>query len=452
MTEALKCPECSAPLDPPAEGSRTMRCPYCHSNVILKDAYSAAAINVQSGIGMAIGNALELAQINQHLRAGNKIEAIKIYRQCYRVDLATAKMAVDKIAAGQRVNPSVASAGIKPAAQGARLGLVFGIFGLVVAALIAIGSIVRVVNTSVPNLQPAYVPPVFNDHPAPPIPVAPPPPPAFANQVMEFGSKGIGAGQFKDARSIGVDGSGHIFVGEYGGGRIQVFDSTGNFLRTWTIDSKDYLMNLAVSRDGTLLAVMGGKILCFEGMTGREFGEAARINGDDQENYMDACFALTGDIYAIDTDSNFIILDGTGQIKRTIKAKQNTGDDEVSFDKIAVNGAGQIYAIDNKKGVFQFAPDGRYINRFGKSEDDDPTDRRPDTLQSGGFNLAIDGQGRIFVGDVAPAIKVYDKSGRFLDSIGVNEVCFGVAITDQNEILGCFRNDYAVKKFVLAKN
>jgi DNA-directed RNA polymerase subunit RPC12/RpoP len=449
MTESLKCPECSAPLDPPAEGSRTMQCPYCHTTVILKDS-SPAAIDVQAGIGMAIGKALELAQINQHLRAGNKIEAIKIYRQCYRVDLATAKMAVDKLAAGQRVNPSVASIGMKPAAQGARLGLVIGIFGFVVAALIVIASIVRVVNTSVPNLQPAYVPPVLDEHPAPPIPMAPPPLPAFANQVMEFGSKGIGAGQFKDARSIGVDGSGHIFVGEYGGGRIQVFDSTGKFLKTWTIDSKDYLMNLAVSREGTLLAVMAGKILCFEGMTGRALGEAAHINGDAQEDYMDACFALTGDIYAIDTDSNFIVLDGTGQIKRTIKAKQSTGDDEVSFRKIAVSGAGQIYAVDEQKGVFQFAPDGRYINRFGRSEDDDPTRRRPDTLTSG-FNLAIDGQGRIYIGDVSPAIKVFDSGGRFVDSIGGNAVCFGVAITDQNEILGCFRNDYVVRKFVLTK-
>ncbi|MFN2510130.1 MAG: hypothetical protein ABR568_01655 [Pyrinomonadaceae bacterium] len=52
----------------------------------------------------------------------------------------------------------------------------------------------------------------------------------FAEVVMKFGSEGIGPGMFKDARSIAVDGAGRIYVGEYLGGRIQVFDPSANFL------------------------------------------------------------------------------------------------------------------------------------------------------------------------------------------------------------------------------
>jgi hypothetical protein len=116
-----------------------------------------------------------------------------------------------------------------------------------------------------------------------------------------------------------------------------------------------------------------------------------------------------------------------------------------------VSGNGQIYVADRKKGTMQFAADGRYINRFGMSEDDpNPADDRPDTLHIG-LNLAIDGQGRIFVGDVGPAIKVFDSNGRFLDWIGENQVCFGLAVNDQNEIFGCFRNGHVVRKFDLAK-
>src|SRR5438477_2507334 len=47
---------------------------------------------------------------------------------------------------------------------------------------------------------------------------------AFATQTLNFGSEGIGPGMFKDARSVAVDASGKIYVGEYSGGRIQVFD------------------------------------------------------------------------------------------------------------------------------------------------------------------------------------------------------------------------------------
>src|SRR6185436_902489 len=53
----------------------------------------------------------------------------------------------------------------------------------------------------------------------------PPAPPAFADVVLRFGSEGTGAGRFEDARSVAVDGAGRIYVAEYSGGRVQVFDS-----------------------------------------------------------------------------------------------------------------------------------------------------------------------------------------------------------------------------------
>ena len=274
--------------------------------------------------------------------------------------------------------------------------------------------------------------------------------PVFARQTMKFGSEGIGAGQFKDARSIGIDGSGRIYVGEYSGGRVQVFDSTGKLLKVWNVDAKNCLTNLAVNREGTLFAVVAGKILCFEGITGRPFGEAAVTNGDTQEVYIDACVALNGDIYALDVNSNIIALNGEGQIQRTIQSKQKTGDDDLSFDKIAVSGNGQIYCLDRKKGLFHFASDGRYLNRFAGPDEGDSADRRPDILTFG-HNLATDGQGRIYVGDNGPSIKVFTPSGRYLDSFGGNEVCFGIAISDQNEIFGCFRNRCEVRKFELTK-
>jgi hypothetical protein len=454
MTEALKCPECAAPLDAPADGARTMRCPYCQCTVMLSNALGQTVVDMGAGLGAGIGRAMQMAQVTAQLRAGNKIAAIKIYRQIHGSGLAAAKAAVERLAAGQDSGtPVVVTAGRKSGA-GFTIGIGVAVFGLLIALFAIKAAMVRVANTAMPN-QPTYVPPVINIPAMPTFPQAPPAPPAFANQVLEFGSEGIGAGQFKDARSIGLDGAGHIFVGEYEGGRIQVFDSAGKFLKTWKTDSHNPLLNIAVNRDGTLLALIDGKIVCYEGMTGRAFGEAGNTTTqpgfeDAHESYQDACFALDGDIYALDDDSNIVNLDSTGQIKRIIKTKQATGEDQLDLDKIAVNGNGQIYVLDRKKGVIQFAADGRYINRFGMADEPNPTDTRPDTLHVA-FNIAIDGQGRIYVGDTSPAIKVFDSGGRFLDSIGGNGVCFGVAVNDLNEILGCFRNDYMVRKFDLAR-
>jgi streptogramin lyase len=60
-----------------------------------------------------------------------------------------------------------------------------------------------------------------------------------------------------DARSIAVDGAGRIYVGEYTGGRIQVFDPDGKFLIQWMVgDRKTILRGLAADRKGTVMLCM----------------------------------------------------------------------------------------------------------------------------------------------------------------------------------------------------
>src|SRR4026209_2974935 len=74
-------------------------------------------------------------------------------------------------------------------------------------------------------------------------------PDSFAKVLFDFGSEGIGPGMFNDARSIAVDGAGRIYVGEYTGGRIQVFDMEGKFITQWTVgDRKTILRGLAADR------------------------------------------------------------------------------------------------------------------------------------------------------------------------------------------------------------
>ena len=83
---------------------------------------------------------------------------------------------------------------------------------------------------------------------------------SFATVLLDFGSEGIGPGMFTDARSIAVDGAGRIYVGEYTGGRIQVFDPAGKFLSQWTVgDRKTLLRGLAADRKGTVYLVHGGR-------------------------------------------------------------------------------------------------------------------------------------------------------------------------------------------------
>jgi DNA-binding beta-propeller fold protein YncE len=268
--------------------------------------------------------------------------------------------------------------------------------------------------------------------------------PGFASAAFEFGSEGIGAGQFKDARSIAVDGEGRIYVGEYEGGRVQVFDRDGKFITQWMVDPKKALLNLGVDRRGTVYIVHPTMILRYDGATGNLLGELPKPASNRNEFYSDVFVALDGSIYAIGSNSNILHLSPDGQLRSIIKIAEKVGDD-VSFDKLAVDGSGTIYALeDREQSVFKFAPDGKYINRFGGKG------KEAGQLQSP-HNIAVDGQGRVYVSDLGRGVQVFDGNGRYIDSFGGRKVIFGLAINDRNEIFAAERNDYKIAKYVLSK-
>ena len=277
--------------------------------------------------------------------------------------------------------------------------------------------------------------------------LSPPPAPTFAHVALEFGTEGIGAGQFKDARSIAVDGAGHIYVGEFSDGRVQVFDPQGKFLAMWSIGRNKSLMNLTADLHGTVYAVIPFQIFRYEGLTGMPLGEMESTHEDVQENYTDAYAALNGDIYAATNNSDIVTLGSDGHIKSFFNASEKVGED-ISLEKIAVLPTGEIYALDRQHGIFKFAPDGRYINRFG-SIDETPTPGSGHLFSPN--NIAIDGHGRIYVADSVTAIHVFDGDGTYLDSFGGEDVIFGLAIDNQNQIFSCFRNLHVIRKYVLDK-
>jgi hypothetical protein len=120
--------------------------------------------------------------------------------------------------------------------------------------------------------------------------------------------------------------------------------------------------------------------------------------------------------------------------------------------RIVALSTGEIFALDRNKGVFKFASDGRYINRFGggSSTGVSPLNLPPAQLFSP-KNIATDSQGRLYISDSGSCIKVYDHDGNYLDTFGGNEIAFGIAIDDQDNIFACMRNRHTVRKYVIAK-
>ena len=391
MPKQLNCSTCAAPLDPET-GRLTTQCPYCGNTLLLPES------------------------ARSH---GKTFDARTVFHN---------------YAAGRKKNSAAA-----------------WIAGVVIAIVLIAGLVVALGGLAAYR---AVRPPTAAAPSAPtPVPVMPIPPGVrppiaaesnFASVALEFGSEGIGAGQFKDARAVAVDGDGRIYVGEYGGGRVQVFDAEGKFLTQWMVDRERVLLNLAADRKGTVYAVHSNAILRYEGATGRPLGEVAKSPASRYENYSDAFVALDGSLYAIGTNDNILRISPEGEVRTVVDTRASTGE-RLSLDKLAVNGTGTIYALDRSSSmVFKFSSDGRFINRFGGRGE------QPGQVFSP-HNIAIDGQGRVYVSDTFRAVHVFDAEGRYLDSFGGREVTFGLAINDRNEIFASLRNRHKIVKFVLKK-
>ena len=385
MLKTFDCPKCGAPVtydrpsDPTARNPK-IRCDYCHSQLIAPDEFA--------------GRPAQVVRIHFGGVSGGKFPAWLW------------------------------------------ITLAIPLIGIIIAVLAAVGvlapafySVTRAVKEPSNNTAPFGGPVKGNTN-------------SFANELFTFGSEGIGPGMFNDARSIAVDGSGRIYVGEYTGGRIQVFDPTGKFVSQWSIgDRKTILRGLAADRKGTVYAVHGGGIHRYRGETGEKLGELEY----ERSGFDDATAAADGGLVAAwqSNRDDIVAFDANGKVVRTIPEaiSGTSGDSELSM-RVAVDGSGNIYALGRfNNGVFKFGRDGKFINRFGGSGDQPGQFRAP-------YSIAVDGYGRVYVGDIK-GIQVFDANGRFLTILEQKGMAFGMVFDDKNELYVIAR-DRAVKYSVRA--
>jgi DNA-binding beta-propeller fold protein YncE len=377
MTDTLQCPSCAAPLEYDEASEReTIRCRFCDSTVILP----------------------------QRSRP-------QVQQQQIRISFGRPKLK-------SQGSPKVA--------------IFIVAFVLLISGIIAV-AVIGVVKRAVPvagrgvggtNTRTTLVPPLTS-------------PPAKTEPQPFFGSEGIGPGNFKDARSIAVDAEGHIYVGEYTGGRIQVFDSAGKFVTQWSVDPKMPLRGLAADRRGTVYVVQKGDIQRYEGTSGKPLGTTAGGQG----RFDDVTATPDGGLVAFSYQSrdDVIKLDASGQVRQVIRAAVSgqTDRSELSI-RVAADGAGNVYALGEfNDAVFKFSPEGRYLTRFGGDGDEPGLFRAPSAI-------AVDNQGRVYVADFK-GVQVFDPNGRYLDLVKVKGAASGMAFNDKGELFVVART--AVYKF-----
>ena len=263
----------------------------------------------------------------------------------------------------------------------------------------------------------------------------------YAQPELSFGSEGIGPGHFKDARSIAVDAEGRIYVAEYSGGRVQVFDAAGKFLNQWMADQKMPLRGLAADRRGTVYVVQKGEITRYEGTTGKVLGTTGAGGG----RFDDVTLTADGGLVAFSYQNrdDIVRLDSTGQVTKVIRSAVSAQTDRSELSiRVAADGLGQIYALGEfNDAVFKFSSDGRFITQFGGDGDEPGQFRAPSAI-------AVDNQGRVYVSDFK-GVQVFDANGRYLNLIKVKGAASGLVFNDRNELFVVARTQ--VYKFIVGK-
>jgi LSD1 subclass zinc finger protein len=229
------------------------------------------------------------------------------------------------------------------------------------------------------------------------------PTPAFADVTLQFGEKGIGSGQFTNAHLSGIDGTGRLYVGEYVGGRVQVFDATGKFITQFFVGNKKTdLLGFAVDRNGVVYVADGADITRYDGKTGKALGKIKYSGGP---GFGELAVAPDGSLYAMwyerrngiftsteGAREDLVHFDTAGKVIKVLPGVISSLTENLELNNaLAVDGRSNVYvAAEFEQTIFKFDPTGKFITRLGSSGEGDSQ------FQNVGA-LAVDGQGRLYV-------------------------------------------------------
>jgi sugar lactone lactonase YvrE len=245
--------------------------------------------------------------------------------------------------------------------------------------------------------------------------------PDVATVELSFGAEGSGPGFLDDPRGVAVGPDGAMYVADYGSGRVQRFSPEGQFERSWVLEDDRPIMALAADREGFVYVSQNFQITKFDGDTGEQVAAFTDSQGDGfEELIVLADGSLLGIPWA---ESDIVRLSADGEELNRIADPFAAADLEESPGALAADGLGNLYILgDSGENVFLFNPEGRFQDRFSV----------PDSWSFA--DLAVDGQGRIYVASFTGGVQIFAADGSPLGRIAVPGVPFDVSFDDQNRL------------------
>ena len=76
--------------------------------------------------------------------------------------------------------------------------------------------------------------------------------------LLQWGTKGVGPGQFDLPHGVALDEVGRVYVSDRGNARVQIFDPTGKYIGEWKGKDIGRPYDVAIAADGTVVIADGG--------------------------------------------------------------------------------------------------------------------------------------------------------------------------------------------------
>jgi sugar lactone lactonase YvrE len=194
-------------------------------------------------------------------------------------------------------------------------------------------------------------------------------------------------------------------VGERETGRIQVFNTDGEYMQQWTFAPGEeyYLSSMSADSRGTVYLVYGGELFAYSGESGELLDTLQHPEG---WGFGDVDTAPDGSVLAswYKHGDDILRFDQDGEITLTLEnaISSNTGDSELNTTVVSGN-LGEFYAFGSFNNVvLGFNSDGRFIDRFGS-----------DDLFIMPQGMDVDPQGRLWISDFGNLL-VFSSSGELL--------------------------------------
>jgi len=418
MSQTFHCPNCGAPLDPPAGSNLSIRCPFCSSSVIIpielrRQSPESETLSREEAMRKLPDSGRNLMEIIQMVKSGQRQAAIIRFRENFDTSRNTAELAIARIEQGEVVelshllkspgdsNSPPAQDFYPPRAIPQKKLLLFP-FGMACLPIGIISFVLLIVGIAI--FFSAIEPDGFlyefwlkNN------------PKSSMNLVYSFGGEKAQTALLSEPDLITADKDGNVFVSEFPGGRIQQFDKNGQFIKVFNAgEGKVNITAIEVDLNGILYVVVDRNVLRFDTNSGETLEPLA--NPDDYY-YQDFKTLSDGSFAALVDGDNLVRLNNDGSNRWIVEdAISSVADETDTRGLLAVDAKNNFYIAGNfVESVFVYSHDGRYLNRIG-------SEGNGDGQFTGLTAIIIDGQNRVLVDDWG-WLEIFQPDGRWLEKI-----------------------------------